>query len=66
VVSDAAYSDLEQKVAAVIAAVDRLNAAPALTTPAMYDNLDGSLREMRDFLHDFRESPRKYMRLKLF
>jgi phospholipid/cholesterol/gamma-HCH transport system substrate-binding protein len=66
VVSDAAYRDLVQKAASMIGAVDRFNSTPALTTSEMYDNLNGAAREMRDFFRDFRESPKKYLRLKLF
>ena len=32
----------------------------------MYDNLNGFARQLRSTMTDFRQNPRKYMRLKLF
>jgi len=37
-----------------------------LTTTAVYENLDGSLRKLRENVRDFRLNPRKYLRLKVF
>jgi phospholipid/cholesterol/gamma-HCH transport system substrate-binding protein len=65
-VSDSTYRDLGKSVAAMIDSVDRWNASPILTTSEMYDNLNGAGREMRDFLSDFRQHPKKYLRLKMF
>jgi phospholipid/cholesterol/gamma-HCH transport system substrate-binding protein len=37
-----------------------------LTSPQMYESLDGSLRNLDAFLKDFRANPRKYLRVKIF
>jgi len=68
---DAAYD----KIARLLAATDRtlasLNAGEGragdlLVNPQLYESLNGSLSKMENFLKDFRENPRKYLRYKLF
>jgi phospholipid/cholesterol/gamma-HCH transport system substrate-binding protein len=64
--SDAAYAGVNQWLAAAIGSVDEMNRRPELTTTEVYDNFNGSLQELRDTVRDFRENPKKYMRLKVF
>ncbi len=37
-----------------------------LTSPQLYESLTGSLKNLQALLKDFRENPRKYLRLKVF
>jgi phospholipid/cholesterol/gamma-HCH transport system substrate-binding protein len=64
--SDRAYAGVSQWLAAMIQSVDELNRRPELNTTVVYDNLEGFLQEFRDGLRDFRQNPRKYLRMKLF
>jgi phospholipid/cholesterol/gamma-HCH transport system substrate-binding protein len=64
--SDSAYDSANRTLAGLIQSVDELNLNPHMTNTVLYDNLNGSLKELRDNLRDFRTSPRKYLRLKLF
>jgi phospholipid/cholesterol/gamma-HCH transport system substrate-binding protein len=64
--SEAAYAGWNQKLAGWIQSVDKLNTNPMLLTPALYENLNGEARELRDTLREFRENPRKYLWLKIF
>jgi hypothetical protein len=64
--SEALYTDWNRKLGQWIAAVDDVNSNPALETSAAYDNLNGMARTLRDTLRDFRQNPRKYLRLKVF
>lgn len=66
VTSDAAWNTLNRQVAGAIAAVDRFSTSPAITTPAAYDSLNGLVREMREACKDFRQSPKKYLWMKVF
>jgi phospholipid/cholesterol/gamma-HCH transport system substrate-binding protein len=60
------YDSVTQSLGAMIQKVDELNRNPMMTNTVLYDNLNGSLKELRDGLKDFRMNPRKFMRLKLF
>jgi len=51
---------------ALIESVDAFNRGPGMTTTQAYDNLNGFARELQGTLRDFRQNPRKYMRLKVF
>jgi phospholipid/cholesterol/gamma-HCH transport system substrate-binding protein len=42
------------------------SAGRLLSNAQLYESLNGSLRSMEALLHDLRESPRKYLRLKPF
>ena len=46
--------------------VDQFNASPMLTTSAVYDNLQGMAKELQTTTKDFRENPKKYLRVKVF
>lgn len=60
------YNDWTRQVAAIIRKVDEFHAGPMLTTPAVYDNLQGVAKEIATTTREFRENPRKFLRLKLF
>lgn len=64
--SDQSYHEWTGKLASWIQNVDKFNANPALGTSLVYDNLNGAAREFRDTLRDFRQNPRKYLRIKIF
>lgn len=64
--SDEAYSDWVRMVAGWTRSVDEINAGPMMITSETYDNLSGVAKEMRDSMKDFRENPRKFLRLKVF
>jgi phospholipid/cholesterol/gamma-HCH transport system substrate-binding protein len=64
--SDRAYVSVNQWLAALIKSVDELNRNPLLATTAVYDNLNGSMKELQETLRDFRLNPKKYLRIKVF
>jgi phospholipid/cholesterol/gamma-HCH transport system substrate-binding protein len=64
--SDTLYADWNRGVLSLIESVDAFNRAPAMTTTQTYDNLNGFARELRDTVRDFRQNPRKFMRIKVF
>jgi phospholipid/cholesterol/gamma-HCH transport system substrate-binding protein len=64
--SEAMYSAWNGRVQGLIQSVDDANAGPLLLTSQWYEQLEGAAREMRDNLKDFRENPRKYLRMKVF
>lgn len=64
--SSAAYEGWIRQAAAVIGQVDEFNAGPMLTNSAVYDNLQGMARELQMTGKEFRENPRKFLRIKIF
>jgi hypothetical protein len=46
--------------------VARFNSGPMLTSTQTYDSLDGAARDFAASLRDFRENPKKYLRMSLF
>jgi phospholipid/cholesterol/gamma-HCH transport system substrate-binding protein len=64
--SDRAYNDWTRQVGAIIRQVGEFNAGGMLTTSAVYDNLDGMAKEFQAKGKEFRENPRKFLRMKLF
>jgi len=64
--SDGAYNDWTRQVGAIIRQVGEFNAGGMLTTSAVYDNFDGMAKELRTKGKEFRENPRKFLRMKLF
>jgi phospholipid/cholesterol/gamma-HCH transport system substrate-binding protein len=66
VTSDATWVALNRTVAAAIEAVDRFSTNPMFVTSATYDNLNGMAREFTAGMRDFRTSPEKFLRMKLF
>ena len=64
--SDRQYAEWTSAVQTVIHQVDGFAASPMLATTAVYDNLNGIAKELESELKDFRENPKKYLRLKMF
>ncbi|HEY2017225.1 MAG TPA: MCE family protein [Bryobacteraceae bacterium] len=64
--SDQAYNDWNRSLASLIQMVEQMNPDPLLTRSDTYENLNGMAKEFRDTLRDFRQDPRKYLRLKVF
>ena len=66
ITGERSYNDWTRQVAAIIRQVDQFNAGPLLTTSAVYDNLQGMAKELQTTTKEFRENPRKFLRIKLF
>ena len=64
--SEQSYTGWNRQVASLIRNVDEFNASPMMATSATYDNLSGAARQMQRTLKEFRENPRKFLRLKVF
>lgn len=64
--SDQAYNDWNRQVVAIIQRVNDFNASPMMITPSVYENVNGALREMQQGAKEFRENPKKFLRLKIF
>jgi phospholipid/cholesterol/gamma-HCH transport system substrate-binding protein len=64
--SPAAYDSAVKGLGALIQQVDDLNRAPLMTNTVLFENWNGSMKELRDSLKDFRENPQKYMWMKVF
>ena len=46
--------------------VDEINTSRMLNDTDLYEGINGAAREMQKNVKDFRENPRKYLRLKIF
>jgi len=64
--SEQAYIDWNRQVVSLIQRVDEFNASPMMITSAVYDNLNGAAKEMQRGAREFRENPKKFLRLKVF
>jgi phospholipid/cholesterol/gamma-HCH transport system substrate-binding protein len=64
--SDDLYADWNRRVLSLIESVDAFNRAPAMATSQAYDNLYGFAHELQTTMRDFRQNPRKFLRIKLF
>jgi phospholipid/cholesterol/gamma-HCH transport system substrate-binding protein len=64
--SDGMYTGWNRTLSALIQKVDEVNAMPMFSSSEIFDNLNGAAAEMRNTVKDFREDPRKYLRLKVF
>ena len=64
--SDELYSDLNAWVVSTTRTVDEINTGPIFSAPQAYESMNGFARELEKTVRDFRENPRKYMRLKVF
>ena len=62
--SDQMYNDWCSGLASLIQNVEQMNSNPMIFTSETYDNLNGIAKEMRDLVRDFRQNPRKFLRLK--
>jgi ABC-type transporter Mla subunit MlaD len=64
--SSAMHDNLSRSIAAWIQTLDEFNATPAMETTAAYDNLTQMLKEIQRGSLEFRQDPRKFLRLGLF
>jgi phospholipid/cholesterol/gamma-HCH transport system substrate-binding protein len=64
--SDAAYARVSKQLDALLAAVQSFNANPLLTSTADYETITGMAREFNRTVHEFRQDPKKFLRLKVF
>jgi phospholipid/cholesterol/gamma-HCH transport system substrate-binding protein len=64
--SDSVYSGWNRTLAELIQQVDEFTASPLFSSSQIFDNLNGAAGEMRKTLKEFREDPRKFLRLKVF
>jgi phospholipid/cholesterol/gamma-HCH transport system substrate-binding protein len=64
--SDGLYTEATRTLAVLIERVDEFNANPLLERTEMYDSLNGAVKEMADTAREFRQDPRKFLRLKMF
>ena len=64
--SDEMYKVWNRSVTSLIQAVDQFNTDPMFRTSEVYDNLNGFAAGTAKSLRDFRQDPRKYLRMRLF
>jgi phospholipid/cholesterol/gamma-HCH transport system substrate-binding protein len=64
--SSQSYEGLSATVASLARQVDEINTSRLLNESDVYEGINGAAREMQQNVKDFRENPRKYMRLKIF
>ena len=64
--SDEMYNSWNRGVGLLIRSVDEFNTGPMMTRLDAYENFSGMSKELQGTIREFRENPRKYMRLKLF
>jgi phospholipid/cholesterol/gamma-HCH transport system substrate-binding protein len=64
--SDALYRQWNGSLASMIQKVDQMNASPLFSSSAVYENLNGFASEIQTTIRNFRQDPRKYLRLKVF
>jgi phospholipid/cholesterol/gamma-HCH transport system substrate-binding protein len=64
--SDEAYAAWNRSLASLIRSVDDVNRDPLFNTSDVYDSLTGAADELRQSVHDFQQSPKKYLWLKVF
>ena len=64
--SSSMYDSSVQALGRLIVQVDELNRTQLVTSTALYENWNGSMKELRDSLKDFRENPQKYLWMKVF
>jgi phospholipid/cholesterol/gamma-HCH transport system substrate-binding protein len=64
--SDAAYTEWTRRAAAIVRQVEEFGSGGMLATPALYDNLQGMAKELEEQGKEFRQNPRKFLRIKLF
>jgi len=64
--SDRQYTEWTRGVQDMIRMVDEFSVNPLIETTASYDALAGMARELESGLKEFRENPKKFLRLKMF
>lgn len=64
--SDETYAGWNRTVAGLIQTVDEVNAMSMFSSSEIYDNLNGMAAEMQKTMKDFRQDPKKFLRVKIF
>ena len=64
--SDELYQQWNGTVISLIQTVDQVNANPMFRTSEAYDNLNGFAADTARTLRDFRQNPKKYLRMRFF
>jgi hypothetical protein len=64
--SDRLYTEWNGRISSLIRAVDEFGAEPALSSPQLYDSLNGAAKQLGDALRDFRRDPGKFFRIQVF
>lgn len=64
--SDEAYTGWSRSLASLTRTVDDVNRDSLFNTSDVYDSLTGAAKELRQSVHDFQQSPKKYLWLKVF
>jgi phospholipid/cholesterol/gamma-HCH transport system substrate-binding protein len=64
--SDETYAGWNRTVAGLIQTVDEVNAMSMFSSSEIYDNLNGMASEMQRTMKDFRQDPKKFLRMKIF
>ena len=64
--SDQMYQEWNRGLATLIQTVEEMNANPLLTRSDTYESLNGFAKEFSSTVRDFRQDPRKYLRIKMF
>ena len=64
--SDTMYTDLTRSVVNMTRSVEQINTGDLFAAPQQYESWNGMARELEKSVKDFRENPRKYLRLQIF
>jgi len=64
--SDTLYADLNRSLLSLAARLDQIDQSPLFSSQEMYDNLNGMVSEVANSMRDFRQNPKKFLRLKVF
>ncbi len=66
VASESDYVAWNRALESLAQQMEEVNVSPALNSQDLYESWSGAAHEMQSTLKDFRENPRKYLRLKVF
>jgi phospholipid/cholesterol/gamma-HCH transport system substrate-binding protein len=64
--SATSYDQWNRNVSTLIRQVDSFVVSPMMSRTDTYENLTGMAKELQKSVHEFREDPRKFLRVKLF
>jgi phospholipid/cholesterol/gamma-HCH transport system substrate-binding protein len=62
--SDAAYQGWIRQTRTIMQSVEAFNSSPMLTSSAVYDNFNGMAKEVQGSMKEFRENPKKFLRVR--
>lgn len=64
--SDEDYRNMQKAIESLSAMVESVTGQPMLTNAQLYESLNGQAGSARKFLSEFRQNPRKFLRIKVF